>query len=97
MELKQVKKKARKYKRDCIITWYKFFKRKINKDYNLERGVTVGLNYLCMPHYGQKQGARLLCFKNKNLTIKPVLMNHDNKRVPHPWLSKIIYCDIKIN
>jgi hypothetical protein len=91
MELKEIKKKARKYRRKCIIEWYKYFKNEVDKDHNLESGVTIGLNLMFMYNYGQKQGARLLCFKNKNLIIKPILMNVNGREVPHPWLSKIIY------
>jgi hypothetical protein len=70
MNDKQARKIIRKAKRKSILIWYKFLKSEMNTVFCIENGFALGCNYSSMPNYGSEQGARLLCFKNKNYIIK---------------------------
>jgi hypothetical protein len=70
MNEEQAKKTIRKAKRKSILIWYKFLKSEMNTVFCIKNGFTLGCSYSSMPNYGYNEAARLLCFKNKNYTIK---------------------------
>jgi hypothetical protein len=69
MKEKQARKVVRKQRRKDILQWYRFLKYQMKQSYNIQNGFYLGLSYYELPSFGCEQGARLLCFKNKNFTI----------------------------
>jgi hypothetical protein len=69
MNEKQVRKVVKKQRRKDILQWYRFLKYRMKQSYHIQNGFYLGLSYSELPSFGCEQGARLLCFKDKNFTI----------------------------
>jgi hypothetical protein len=69
MNEKQARKVVRKQRRKNILQWYRFLKYRMKQSYHIQNGFYLGLSYSELPIFGYEQGARLLCFKDKNFTI----------------------------
>jgi hypothetical protein len=69
MTSKQARKVVRKQRRKDILQWYKFLKYQMKQSYHIQNGFYLCGNYYELPSFGYEQGARLLCFKDKNFTI----------------------------
>jgi hypothetical protein len=69
MTPKEARKVVRKQRRKDILQWYKFLKHQMKQSYHIQNGFYLYGNYYELPSFGDEQGARLLCFKDKNFTI----------------------------
>ena len=69
MNEKQARKVVRRQRRKDILEWYRFLKYQMKQSYHIQNGFYLGLSYYELPSFGYEQGARLLCFKDKNFTI----------------------------
>jgi|688.fasta_scaffold1798739_1 hypothetical protein len=69
MNCKQARLIERKQRRSDILEWYRYYKKDMKTSYSIQNGNLLGIHIYCMPAFGQKIAARLLCFKDKNYMI----------------------------
>lgn len=72
MNVRKARKIVRKERRKNILIWYRFLKAQMKQPHYIEKGFYLGTSYFGLPNFGYNEGARLLCFKDKNFTIQKV-------------------------